>query len=44
MWLVIFRKISIGKFFTIQVMGIVSCNSAAVEKILARFDVRKKEF
>jgi hypothetical protein len=44
MSLVIFRKISIGNFFMIRVTGSVLCNFAAMEKSLARFDVRKTEF
>jgi hypothetical protein len=38
------EKVSIRKIFTIRVMGSVSCNSAAMEKNVARFDVRKAEF
>jgi hypothetical protein len=38
------EKIFIRNFFMSQVMGSVSCNSAAMEKDLARFDVRKREF
>jgi hypothetical protein len=39
-----FRKLSIRKFFTIQFLGSMSYIFAAVQKNLARFDVRKSGF
>jgi hypothetical protein len=47
LWYVVsyfFKKIPIGKFVTILDLGSMLYNFAAVQKNIARFDVRKAEF